>query len=103
MLAKFNYKNNLKYEKDLPDGMINGQDLGTVRKFRYGFFSFGWCGCEIIAVYNLLKMLGRPRPLSEICREIYPYGQVLWGFFGTNVYVLSHYFRKHGANAYYGQ
>ena len=59
-------------------------------------FSFGWCGCEIIAVYNFLQMYGKPRPLCEIAREIYRYGHLLLGFFGTNVYVLTFFFRRHG-------
>lgn len=96
MLGHINYKNNQKWENDLPEGMINGQGMGTVKNFRYGLFSFGWCGCEIIAVYNFLKMLGRSLPLCDIAKEIYTYGHVLMGFFGTNVYVLGHYLKRHG-------
>ena len=95
MLERLNYRHNKQYESALPEGLINGQATGAVSSFRYGLFGFGWCGCEIIAVYNLLKMLGRPEPLCEIEREIYRYGSVLCGFFGTNVYVLAHYFRRH--------
>ena len=40
-------------------------------------------------------MYGKPMPLSEICREIYPYGEILLGFFGTNVYTLKLFFIKH--------
>ncbi len=95
MLERFNYNHNKYFEKDLPAGMINAQASGTVANYRYGFFSFGWCGCEIIGIYNLLKMYGKPQPLGEIAKEVYRYGSVLCGFFGTNVYVLSHYFKKH--------
>jgi hypothetical protein len=99
MLRKRNYLQNKKLDALLPKGLLNGQGMGTLRRFRYGLFSFGWCGCEIIATYNLLQMLGRPEKLSRISREIYGYGHVLLGFFGTNVYVLSHYLKKHGIPA----
>ena len=95
MLGYINYEHNKKFEKLLPEGMINGQDTGAVRNYKYGLFSFGWCGCEIIGVYNLLSMYGSPAALSDIAREIYTYGNVLCGFFGTNVYTLAHYFKKH--------
>ena len=95
ILRELNYRNNRKYEKALPPGLLNGQGMGALRRFRYGICSFGWCGCEIIAAYNLLKLWGKPAALAEICREIYPYGELLLGFFGTNVYTLSHYFKKH--------
>lgn len=99
MLGKRNYFNNRKLDALLPKGMLNGQGMGTLARFRYGLFSFGWCGCEIIATYNLLQMLGRPEKLSRIAREIYRYGHVLLGFFGTNVYVLSYYLKRHGIPA----
>ena len=99
MLEKRNYLNNCRLDALLPQGMLNGQGEGTLADFRYGLFSFGWCGCEIIATYNLLQMAGKPEPLSEISREIYRYGHILFGFFGTNVYVLRHYLKKHGISA----
>lgn len=96
MLGYINYRHNKKWESELPKELLNAQGMGTLRNFRYGLFSFGWCGCEIIAVYNFRKMLGMPAPLCEIAREIYAYGHILAGFFGTNVYVLGHYLKKHG-------
>ncbi|MBQ9552469.1 MAG: hypothetical protein IJU96_06855 [Clostridia bacterium] len=95
MLGYINYKNNCRLEASLPKGLLNAQGLGTLQQYRYGLFSFGWCGCEIIAVYNFLQMIGRPRPLCDISREIYRYGHLLLGFFGTNVYVIPYYFRRH--------
>lgn len=96
MLGYINYRNNRKLEASLPEGTLNAQGLGVLREYRYGLFSFGWCGCEIIAVYNFLQMYGAPRPLCDIAREIYFYGHILAGFFGTNVYVIPFYFRRHG-------
>ena len=99
MLGYINFLKNKKLDRALPKGLLNAQALGTLKDYRYGLFSFGWCGCEIIAVYNFLQMLGRPMRLSVIAREIYRYGHVLLGFFGTNVYVLQHFLKKHRVNA----
>ncbi|MBR5620456.1 MAG: hypothetical protein IKW76_12030 [Clostridia bacterium] len=99
MLRERNYQKNRKLDALLPKGLLNGQGMGSLARFRYGLFSFGWCGCEIIAAYNLLQMAGKPEKLSRISREIYRYGHVLLGFFGTNVYVLSHFLKKHGVRA----
>ena len=99
MLGKRNYIRNRELDCRLPQGMLNGQGLGALSQFRYGLFSFGWCGCEIIAAYNLLQMAGRPEPLSAIAREIYRYGHVLLGFFGTNVYVMPYFLKQHGVRA----
>lgn len=95
ILNERNYRNNRLYEKTLPEGMLNGQGIGALKRYRYGLFSFGWCGCEIIACYNLLKMYGKSEKLCDISREIYPYGHILCGFFGTNVYTIAHYCKKH--------
>lgn len=95
ILNQLNYQHNRLYEKTLPEGMLNGQGIGALKRYRYGLFSFGWCGCEIIATYNFLKMYGTPEKLCDISREIYPYGHILCGFFGTNVYTLAHYYKKH--------
>lgn len=95
ILNQKNYRNNRLYEKTLPAGMLNGQGIAPLNRYRYGLFSYAWCGCEIIATYNLLKMYGKPQKLCDIGKEIYPYGHLLCGFFGTNVYTLKHYFKAH--------
>ena len=95
MLGYRNYQKNKLLDHALPEGLLNAQGLGTLGQYRYGLFSFGWCGCEIIAVYNFLQMYGKPMALSSIAREIYRYGHLLLGFFGTNVYVLQYFFKRH--------
>ena len=65
ILKHKNYQNNRLYEKTLPEGMLNGQGIAPLNRYRYGLFSFSWCGCEIIAVYNLLKMHGKPQKLQK--------------------------------------
>lgn len=94
MIEKFNFKKNKSIE--LGDILLNGQGVGRLATCRYGFFPVSYNGCEIIAVYNLRKLLNIPRPLSEIAREIYPYGNSFSGLFGTWPSALRRYFRENG-------
>ena len=70
MIERFNYRSNR--DIDLGGEPINGQGTGSVSVCRYGLFPMSYNGCEIIAVYNLRLLLGTPRPLCDIAREIYP-------------------------------
>ena len=63
ILNRLNYRHNRLYEKALPPGLLGGQGTGALKRYRYGLFSFGWCGCEIIAAYNLLQLYGAPQKL----------------------------------------
>ncbi len=92
MIEKFNYKINKNI--DLGENMLNGQGRGKLATCRYGFFPMSYNGCEIIAVCNLRRLLGIPVPLSEIAREIYPYGNAFSGLFGTWPSALRRYFRE---------
>lgn len=94
MIERFNYRSNR--DIDLGEGFINGQGTGSVSVCRYGLFPMSYNGCEIIAVYNLCLLLGTPRPLCEIAREIYPYGSLVCGVFGTHPYALKRYFKAGG-------
>lgn len=94
MLEKLNYKQNKVI--DLGNGSLNGQGSGPLSRCRYGFFNMGYNGCEIIAVYNLCYLMGAQRPLCEIAKEIYPYGNWLWGIFGTRPMALQRYFDDNG-------
>ena len=68
MIERFNYRSNR--DIDLGSEPINGQGTGSVSVCRYGLFPMSYNGCEIIAVYNLRLLLGTPRPLCDIAREI---------------------------------
>lgn len=94
MIEKLNYKKNINI--NLPDGTVNGQGVGEISKMRYGIMPMSWNGCEIIAVYNFL-MIGFEKvvPMAEIAKEIYPYGSICWGFFGTDPNRLIKFFRDH--------
>lgn len=94
MIERFNYRSNR--DIDLGSEPINGQGTGSVSVCRYGLFPMSYNGCEIIAVYNLRLLLGTPRPLCDIAREIYPYGCLVFGVFGTHPYALKRYFNSNG-------
>ena len=94
MLERLNYAHNSKIT--LPDDYINGQGEGEVAKMKYGICTMAWNGCEMIALCNAMRAIGRKVELRDVAREMYPVSQVAMGFFGSNVYVLGHYFKKHG-------
>ena len=94
MIEKLNYKKNIGIT--LPDGTVNGQGVGEISKMRYGIMPMSWNGCEIIAVYNFLIISSEKIvPMQEIAREVYPYGSICWGFFGTDPNRLIKFFRDH--------
>ena len=80
----------------MPDRFINGQALGMVSRLRYGLFPMSYNGCEIIAVYNYMRLHGVKTNMADLALEIYPKGSVLMGLFGSNPYMLRHYFQKRG-------
>lgn len=95
MLGRMNYKVNKTI--DLGEGPVNGQGVGQVSKMRLGFFPMSYNGCELIAIYNLLLLNGkRGHKLSAIAKEMYAPAWALCGVFGSNVYVLDLYFKRHG-------
>ncbi len=94
MLEKSNYKKNK--DIDLGNDLLNGQGVGKLATCRYGFFPMSYNGCEIIAACNFRRLLGIPAPLSEVAREIYPYGNSFSGLFGTWPSALRRYFRDNG-------
>lgn len=98
MLEKPNYKFNKNMP--MPDRFINGQALGMVSQLRYGLFPMSYNGCEIIAVYNYMRLHGVKTNMADLALEIYPKGSVLMGLFGSNPYMLRHYFQKRGMSEY---
>ena len=93
MLERINYRHNMKIA--LPDDYINGQAKGPVSKMKYGFYNMGWNGCEMIAIYNAMRDVGKFNSLQNICLEMYPKSSVMCGFFGSNPYLLDRYFKNH--------
>ena len=82
----------------LPPGPINGQALGALNALPYGAWRMGNNGCEVIAVYNALLALGRPRPLPEIAAALERRGLLFNGFGGTNLSAVAAYLRRQGVD-----
>lgn len=53
-------------------------------------------GCEIIAAYNTMKVLGNQKDLRDIAYYFENDGQMLDGYFGTNPYANKKFFEKQG-------
>lgn len=87
--AEENRRANQALEPMLPRGPLNGQRLGALGRFRLGRSSYGFSGCEVIAVYNACRLLGRTHTLSQVgyrceCLSL----PMLWGFWGSDPYAL---------------
>ena len=81
------------------NGMLNGQGREALAKLAFGRSNVGRAGCESIAVYNILRLLGRPRPLAEIIRDMEKGGYMrLWGHWGAAPF-LRPLLRRYGAAA----
>ena len=67
-------------------------------KLRLGITEMKNNGCEVIAAYNALKVLGKPQDIRAIAYSFETDGQMLLGAFGTNPYAVGRYFEKIGYN-----
>ena len=56
---------------------------GAADGLRYGLFKMRFNGCEVIAVYNFLKLMGQPRDIRDIASDLEEQGLILMGGFGT--------------------
>ena len=78
---------------------ICGQELGPAAALPFGRKTLSYCGCEVIAVYNVLLALGEPRPLAEITDYFEGTGIILNGSGGTHVEAIPRFFRSCGCAA----
>lgn len=70
-------------------GCINGQRSAPIADFRYGLHEYGKVGCEIIAAYNALCLLGLHPYVSEIGHRFEVCGgQMLFGAWGTDPFSI---------------
>ena len=94
------YESNLRFDPSQAEdrrGLLNGQGRKALGGMAFGFSSVGRAGCESIAVYNALKLLGKPRPLAEIIRDFEKGGYMrMWGYFGAAPY-FGPLVRRYGA------
>ncbi len=103
-LCARNFELNCKLAQGLGGGLLNGQKLRPLCRFRYGKYPMSHCGCEIIAVYNVMQLLHMPQALAQqICEfELNRLTLLLRsGFFGSSPKKLRRYFDAHGVGYEY--
>ena len=67
-----------------PENFINGQGRAAYANIPYGRSTVGKAGCEAIACYNAMMLLGRPVPFEEVkafFERLFKRG-LGWGFGG---------------------
>ena len=116
LIAEKNYKDNKNVKLDsYDDNYINDQNSGQIKNVKYGLrtnlLTKGFednedfpllkntmdnNGCEVIAVYNSLKTLGKPEDIRDIAKHFENDGQMLGGYFGTNPYAAGRFFKRKG-------
>ena len=96
LMAESHYKHNKKLDKHVR-GYINGQDFWPYCKFQYGVGTLDYNGCELIAIYNALRALGKTRKLSKIIYD-FEFNGAMWlnGVFGTKPQAIGSYIRSCG-------
>lgn len=78
-------------------GCINGQRSAPIANFRYGLHKYGEVGCEIIAAYNALCLLGLHPYVSEIGHRFEVCGgQMLFGAWGTDPFSIEKMLEESG-------
>ena len=80
----------------LPQGCLNGQKLPPLAAIPYGAYTVGWCGCELIAVYNVLLLSGRPTSFCDIAAVLERRGLLLNGLGGTHLAAARRYLNDAG-------
>jgi len=97
LIAIINYIHNKKIDlSSYKNGYINDQNTGAVSKLKFGTTTMNNNGCEVIAAYNALKILGNQKDIRDIAYHFENDGQMLKGIFGTNPYANKRNFEKEG-------
>lgn len=80
------------------DGYLVDQAAGPEGRYRYGITRTAQTGCEIIAVYNLLRKYGKQVAFGELVRRFDRRGggRVFLGLFGSSVYGMQKQLNRAG-------
>ena len=85
--SELNRIKNEKAEEQLVTGLI--EDQNRLKEMRLGVSDMAYAGCEVIAVYNALKLLGQEHKLSELISRAEKNGALMRkGKWGTNPFSL---------------
>ena len=72
------------------------EDQNLLKSLPFGSTDMAYAGCEVIAVYNLLKTLGEYTGLNDLIEAFEKKGSVFNGYFGTSPYALYTFLKKRG-------
>ncbi len=99
-----NFKHNRKLCSKLDSGLLQGQENEPVCKMRFGKYDMHHCGCEIIAVYNAMKLLHMPQDLAQLISE-FEMNKMAFLFssalLGSDPKKLRRFFEAHGVGYEY--
>lgn len=98
--AQERYMKNLEYERAVKPtldqfGHINGQGRYPIGDMQFGSVKASGTACEVIAIYNVLKDLGKEVRLADLIfyNEIFGY-MFAFGAFGTKINKIGHFLDK---------
>ena len=98
--AQRRYIRNIEKEKLLSHvfddfGHINGQHRFPVGSMYFGNSTAGFAACEVIAIYNVLKDIGRPVRLADLIFYDEVLGYMFFrGIFGTKIRKIGTFLEK---------
>ena len=75
---------------------IYGQSYGNASKAKFGYFQGNYNGCGWIALYNALRMIGKPKHPSYIIYHLEHSGQFAGGAIGVMPWGIQFYLLTHG-------
>lgn len=75
---------------------VNGQRRAPVAALPYGRCTMDYNGCEVLAAYNALLLLGEAPPLSEVSFWFERRGLFLGGLWGTHVLAVPEFLNTRG-------
>lgn len=98
VLANVNYKTNSEYWNELNyKGIVYNQH--NYEEMKYGLGDIAKNGCGAIAVYNILVLENKYKPLPEIIRYFDNSNEIVFGILGTNPFSIMNYMNAIGYKA----
>ena len=96
--GRHTYTKNLAIERDLVTGPITNQS--KLSQMAYGDTNVGKSGCEAVAIYNVMLLKGRPKPISDIIQDLQVQQTLVnRGRWGTNPFEMTRVLDEY--NLYY--
>lgn len=102
--AALNFSHNKKLWEDCENRLLCGQKNPPATDMRYGKYTLGYNGCELIAVCNVMLLLGNPQPLWKIVLEAELNNMFYFfknGVFGSDPKKLRRFFSAYGLSFSY--